>query len=117
MINAEDATLDYAYLTTTGRTSGQPREIEIWFAPSERGAFLLSGGRDRSHWVKNLVANPAVTLRIGDRTYRGTARIIDRTPEGDRARDLLFEKYSTRSSDDLRGWRDSSLPVAIDFEG
>lgn len=115
MISSDDATLDYAYLTTTGRTSGQPREIEIWFAATESGAFLLSGGRDRSHWVKNLMANPAVTLRIGDQTYSGTARLVDRTPEGDTARDRLFEKYSTRSKDDLRNWRDSSLPVAIDF--
>ena len=29
---------DYCYLTTTGRISGRPREIEIWFA-LERSAF------------------------------------------------------------------------------
>jgi hypothetical protein len=41
---------DFCYLTTTGRVSGHPHEIEIWFSlvPESRTLLMLSGGRDRS---------------------------------------------------------------------
>ena len=35
--------LDYCYLTTTGRHSGEPHRIEIWFALADGVAYLLSG--------------------------------------------------------------------------
>ena len=35
---------DFCYLTTTGRTSGKPHEIEIWFALRDGTLYLLSGG-------------------------------------------------------------------------
>src|SRR5919198_4125925 len=46
-----DAELDYAYLTTTGRVTGRPHEIEIWFALHAGTVYVLSGGGDRSDWV------------------------------------------------------------------
>ena len=55
----------YCYLTTTGRTSGEPREIEIWFGLDGESLYLMSGGRDRSHWVRNMRKEPAVTVRNG----------------------------------------------------
>ena len=48
----------YCYLTTTGRVSGEPREIEIWFGLEGATLYMLSGGRDRSDWVKNLLREP-----------------------------------------------------------
>jgi hypothetical protein len=62
---------DYCYLTTTGRVSGEPREIEIWFGLYGRTLYMLSGGRDRSNWVKNLIREPRVRVRIADRTWEG----------------------------------------------
>src|SRR3979490_810582 len=44
----------YCYLTTTGRVSGEPREIEIWFGLVGATLYLLSGGGDRSNWGRNL---------------------------------------------------------------
>ena len=49
---------DYCYLITTGRVSGQPREIEIWFALQGRTLYMLSGGRDRAQWVRNIQRQP-----------------------------------------------------------
>ena len=60
------ADLDYCYLTTTGRRSGEPHRIEIWFALADGTVYLLSGGGERSDWVKNLMASPEVVLEIGD---------------------------------------------------
>jgi deazaflavin-dependent oxidoreductase (nitroreductase family) len=123
---ANAADQDYCYLTTTGRVSGEPREIEIWFGlvlpqtasrPSGRDAtlYMLSGGGERSNWVKNLSREPAVSVRIGDLTRPGRARVVKDPDEVDRARRLLFDKYSARYAGDLDDWRRTALPIAVDF--
>ena len=110
---AEPGDLPFCYLTTRGRVSGRPHRIEIWFALHEGTAFLLSGGRDRSDWVRNLIADPQVELEIGGQTRTTTARIMDADGEEDAlARRLLVEKYRT-SADDLASWGRTSLPVAV----
>jgi deazaflavin-dependent oxidoreductase (nitroreductase family) len=107
---------DYCYLTTTGRVTGEPREIEIWFGLDGATVYLLSGGRDRSNWVRNLQRDPAVTVRIAGTTWPGRARIVEDADEDERARTLLVDKYTRRYSGNLDGWRRRSLPVAIDLE-
>jgi deazaflavin-dependent oxidoreductase (nitroreductase family) len=120
----------YCYLTTTGRVSGEPREIEIWFSlvqvvevrsaedewPRSWTVYMLSGGRDRSDWVRNLIRNPAVTVRIRDQQLSGRARIVEDRDEDSQARQLLYDKYSSGYSGDLTNWRTSSLPIAVDLE-
>ena len=104
----------YCYLTTTGRVSGQPREIEIWFGLSGETLFMLSGGRDRSNWVRNLARQPKVTVRIASQVFNGEARIVDEgTDEDALARRLLLEKYQPTSSSDLAEWGRTALPVAV----
>jgi deazaflavin-dependent oxidoreductase (nitroreductase family) len=74
----DEGTAPFCYLTTTGRVSGRPHTIEIWFALRDRTLYLLSGGRDRSDWVRNLLAHPEVTVRIGRRdapTLAARARV------------------------------------------
>lgn len=63
------------HVETVGRISGQPRLIEIWFAADPRldRIYLLSGGRDRVHWVRNIRQNGAVRVQIGDRWFTGHA--------------------------------------------
>jgi deazaflavin-dependent oxidoreductase (nitroreductase family) len=104
---------DFCYLTTRGRVTGSPHEIEIWFALGAPSIlYLMSGGRDRSDWVRNLMAQPTVTVRVRGTTYDATARVIEPTTDEDaRARSLLFEKYDDGS---LASWRDSALPIALD---
>ena len=110
-----NADLDYCYLTTRGRITGKPHEIEIWFALEGRTVYLLSGGSDRSDWVKNLRSTPEVTVRIDETTYSGQARVVEGGDEDERARSLLVEKYQPRYSGDLQDWRKRGLPVAIDL--
>jgi deazaflavin-dependent oxidoreductase (nitroreductase family) len=107
----------YCYLTTTGRVSGEPREIEIWFGLEGTTLYMLSGGRDRSDWVKNLMREPCVAVRIADRSFDGRARLVDDPDEDGLARRLLFEKYSPGYSGDLADWRARSLPIAVDLSG
>jgi deazaflavin-dependent oxidoreductase (nitroreductase family) len=110
------AEADYCYLTTTGRVTGRPREIEIWFALDGATVYLMSGGGSRSHWVRNLRRDPAVTVRIGDTTWTGRARIVEAPAEDGRARALVVDKYAPRYDGELEEWRRRALPVAIDLE-
>jgi deazaflavin-dependent oxidoreductase (nitroreductase family) len=106
------------YLETTGRVTGQPRLIEIWFAadPGRDRIYLLSGGRDRAHWVRNLRRKPAVRVRIGGRTFAGRAVEIEGGPDDSLARQLLVEKYEGADEPgSLSQWGRESLPVAIDL--
>jgi deazaflavin-dependent oxidoreductase (nitroreductase family) len=106
---------DYCYLTTIGRVSGSPHEIEIWFALEGHTLYLLSGS-DRSDWVRNLRAHPAVTVRIGEHTFTGQARIVHDDKEDLMVRYMLAEKYQEWSEDkSLSEWARTALPVAIDL--
>ncbi len=76
--------VDYLYLTTIGRTTGLPRQIEIWFVEHEGAYYLVSGGREQANWVQNIKANPAIEIRIGTREapmMSGSGRIIERDAE------------------------------------
>ncbi len=107
---------DVCYVTTTGRVSGLPRTIEIWFAFRTGTVFLLSGGGNRSDWVRNMQREPLVDVRIGDRSFCGRARIVDDAQERQLARELLFAKYQASYGGNLSAWRDAALPVAIDLD-
>jgi deazaflavin-dependent oxidoreductase (nitroreductase family) len=109
------ASESYCYLTTTGRVSGKPREIEIWFGLDGDTLYMLSGGRERSDWVKNLTRDPEVRVRIRDQSLQGTARIVTDQEEDARARRLLLEKYTAGYSGDLSDWGETALPVAVDL--
>ena len=93
--------------------SGDPHEIEIWFALADGVAYMLSGGGDRSDWVKNVLANPAVRIRLGDERRACIARTAMDADEDALARGLLVEKYRPRYSGDLDEWGRTSLPVAV----
>jgi deazaflavin-dependent oxidoreductase (nitroreductase family) len=113
--DSELAALDFCYVTTTGRRSGSPHTIEIWFALAGEHVYLLSGGGEVSDWVKNLKANPTVGVRLGDRDLICQARVVEDPEEDELARRLVAEKYAPRYSDDLEEWRRTALPVAIEL--
>lgn len=105
----------YLYLSTVGRRSGQAHRIEIWFAVHEGRVYLMSGGRDRSDWVRNLKVNPGVAVELRDTSHSGEARIIASGSADDRlARELLVTKYA-RPDNDLNEWGRNSLPIVIEF--
>jgi deazaflavin-dependent oxidoreductase (nitroreductase family) len=104
----------FCYLTTTGRVTGEPHRIEIWFAADGMRIYLLAGGRDRADWVSNLLRDPRCRVEIGAQVFSGQGRIVEGTAVDRIARDLVYEKY--RRDDDLEAWRESALPVAIDLQ-
>lgn len=106
----------YCYLTTTGRLTGQPHRIEIWFAINQDTLYMLSGGGNRSDWVKNLRRDPVVTVEIGAGKFQGRARVVTNPTEGERARALVYDKYAAGYQGDLTSWRRTSAPVGVDLE-
>ena len=104
---------DDCRLTTTGRRSGQPRRITIWFAAVGDVLYLLAGGREEAHWVRNLQADPLVRVEIRGRTYEGRGRVVEGEADDPVARDALAAKYGTKG---LTRWLRESLPVRIDLE-
>lgn len=90
----------FLYLTTTGRRSGRPREIEIWF--TRRGAryYVIAEHGERAHWVRNLRAKPAVSVRVGRRRFPGRARVVAATAE------RRLHETVRRTSEKKYGWGD-----------
>lgn len=107
---------DYCYLTTTGRVSGRPHEIEIWFGAKGSSIYLLSGGGDGSDWVKNLRKDPEVKVRIAKRYFDGTARLVQDEQEEMSARYMLAEKYQEwENGRTLSQWARTALVVGVDL--
>lgn len=101
----------FLYLTTTGRTSGSARSVEIWFVEDAKAFYIVSERRHDAGWVKNVEREPRVTFSVGTRDHRTSvapdtaarARIVDgsREPELARRVSALMEgKY---------GWSDGLI--------
>jgi|SRR5581483_625719 len=67
----------FLYLTTIGRRSGVPREIEIWFTEREGRYYIIAEHRDRANWVRNIRADDRVRIRVGGRELAARARPVD----------------------------------------
>jgi deazaflavin-dependent oxidoreductase (nitroreductase family) len=92
----------YLYLTTRGRKTGRPREIEIWFTHLEDRYFVIAEYAT-SQWLRNLQADPAVRIRISARNFAATARIVSPIEEPGLHRtiaELSEKKY---------GWGDGTV--------
>ncbi len=106
----------FCYLTTQGRKTGRPHEIEIWYGAAGDTIYMLSGGGRRSDWVRNLLENPGVSVRIGDVVRTGTARLVTDPVEDNLARRLLAAKYQGwKDGEEMSGWAQTAEAVAVDL--
>lgn len=111
------SSLPYAYVTTTGRRTGRSHTIEIWFVLLDRRVYLLSGGGRSSDWVRNLMADPNVLVRLGDATRRGVARPLEDSSEDDQIRRLMAGKYQGwKEGRPLSTWARTALLVEIELD-
>ena len=105
-MSAGSQELQFIYVTTRGRVTGKPREIEIWFVQSGDKLYILAEHFFKTQWVQNIQRNSRIRVRKGDREYNATARILDSEGDSDAwqmAQQLSREKY---------GWGEG-LPVEI----
>lgn len=107
------------YLETIGRVSGQPHEIEIWFAAEHDMIYLMAGGGMTSDWVRNLLSTPAVRFRVDGVWVQGTARLVTDPGQEMRVRRLVSGKYygvDPEGDGELPNeWSRTALPVIIDL--
>ena len=106
-----DRTID---ITTTGRKTGLPRRIEIWFHNLDGHLYItgLPGHRD---WYANMVANPEFTFHLkGSVKADLPARARPVTDETER-REVLSRIINGLGGDrDLEAWvKDSPLVEVV----
>ncbi|MDH3295993.1 MAG: nitroreductase/quinone reductase family protein [Acidimicrobiia bacterium] len=99
---ADDLTID---ITTTGRRSGQPQRIEIWFLNID-GRIFITGTPGPRDWLANLAADNRLIFHLKESTEAdldATAELV--TDETSRRRIFEHHKahwYRTQTSlDDL----------------
>ncbi|MBL8062474.1 MAG: nitroreductase family deazaflavin-dependent oxidoreductase [Anaerolineales bacterium] len=106
---------EYCYLTTRGRVTGKPHEIEIWFVVHEGALYIMSGGMDRSDWVKNLLKDPNVTLRIARQTFPAQASLLEDKVIEPLVRMKMAAKYNEwEEGRSLSEWARAALVVKFE---
>lgn len=99
-------------LTTTGRKSGKPRTVTIWYA-IDGGEVYLTGGKENPHWCRNLRAHPEVTIELRGRRFDGRARVVEDEEQARRVRALFPRKYLLARLSRLFGGYTASVPVEV----
>ena len=81
-------------LTTTGRKSGEPRAVKVWFVvmDAQRIAVQHVRGSD-ANWYRNLVKNPNVEIDLGDGPLRARATVVHGRAEINRILKRIRGKY------------------------
>ena len=102
---------EYCYLTTRGRKTGKPHLIEIWFVSYEGAVYLMSGGGHKSDWVKNLLKDPNVTLRIEGQTFPATASLLEDKVVEEMIRMAMAIKYNEWEGRSPSEWARTALVV------
>jgi deazaflavin-dependent oxidoreductase (nitroreductase family) len=100
------AKLQFIYVTTIGRKTGLEREIEIWFVERQGKFYILAEHFFKANWVRNIQNNPRLRVRLGDKTFSATGRLLDEAKDAQlwqAAQQLCRAKY---------GWGEG-LPVEI----
>ncbi|MFD3525568.1 nitroreductase/quinone reductase family protein [Streptomyces sp. NPDC058653] len=99
-------------LETTGRTSGQPRTTPVGGTRVGQEFWLVSEYGDKSQYVRNILADPRVRVRIKGTWHTGTAHPM---PEDDpRAR---LKSLPTGNSAMVRLVGTNLLTVRVDLDG
>jgi deazaflavin-dependent oxidoreductase (nitroreductase family) len=109
----------YAWLTTIGRRSGAERTVELWFGIGGDTVYFLAGGGEQAHWVRNALAHPEVSVRLGGGVFAGTARVPTAASEEEHnARRLLAAKYQGwHEGRPLSRWAATAFCLAVDLTG
>jgi deazaflavin-dependent oxidoreductase (nitroreductase family) len=88
-------------VTTTGRRSGNPHRIEIWFGMIDDTMYLISGNGAGADWYRNALANPRVTVDVGGHTFVARARAVTDADERRRVGEVMCEKYRWDGDDSI----------------
>ena len=124
----------FGVLTTTGRRSGKTRRKCVRAIRRGNKVYIVSIGGSRAAWMKNIRADPRVSVRIRGGTFAGSARELLDPAElelaitaysgtvnaFDYAECALWRKGrpSRAKIQDLhRGWFREGIPLVVGLDG
>jgi deazaflavin-dependent oxidoreductase (nitroreductase family) len=108
---------NYIHLTTTGRKSGEPRTVKLWFAISEGKIYLSHEGK-YADWMRNILKDNRVGFKIENIPFKGKARIVEDQGTFDVGKHALYLKYYGKASDDaVNDWFSESTVIEISVVG
>jgi deazaflavin-dependent oxidoreductase (nitroreductase family) len=110
---ARDRVID---ITTTGRKSGRPRRIELWFHNLD-GTIYLTGSPGKRDWYANLFAHPDFTFHLKQSVRADLpAHATPIVEEGARRAILSRIVQDVGRSEELEEWVEGSPLVEVTFK-
>jgi len=97
-------------ITTTGRASGEPRTVEIWYHRIG-GRYYITGWPGRRGWYANLLEDPRFVItftRSSNLTLTAVAQPITEPALRRQIIDAVFEIEGGRAHGDIDEWVESS---------
>lgn len=104
----------FIYLTTTGRKTGKPHRVELWFAAAGGIIYLSHEGRE-TDWMRNIKNNPEVNFEISGNKFVGKARYLQcDESEATKAKLALYLKYYGKAEERIiEDWFSLSTLILI----
>ena len=91
-----------ARLITTGRRSRVPRAVAVGYLVEPDGSLLVAARSEAADWARNLLADPACRVVVGERQFDAVAEPLGRDDHIRAIRGLIL-RYGTPSEDLGRG--------------
>jgi deazaflavin-dependent oxidoreductase (nitroreductase family) len=105
----------YALLETKGRKTGKPRRIPVGngLLKGTNTFWLISEYRTRAAYVRNILSDPEVRVKIGRRWHRGRATVLHDDDPHERQRQMnRFNSAAVR----FFGSEEDLLTVRMDLD-
>ncbi|MHC9295961.1 nitroreductase family deazaflavin-dependent oxidoreductase [Mycobacterium sp. LTG2003] len=111
VVNPVGRQLPITMLETIGRKSGQPRHTAVGGRVIDNQFWMVSEHGDRSHYVLNIKANPAVRVRVNGKWRTGVAHLL---PDDDAVARL--KKLPALNSAVVRAMGSDLLTIRVDLD-
>jgi deazaflavin-dependent oxidoreductase (nitroreductase family) len=96
-------------ITVTGRRSGRPITIPVWFVADEHALLLLPVNGSETQWYRNLEKDRAITIEAGTMRRDLRARLLKDTQAVREVIRHFREKYTP---EEIKRWY-KGLDVAV----
>ncbi len=103
-------------ITTTGRKSGQPRRVEIWFHNLD-GVLYITGLPGSRGWYANILADPCMTFHLKETATADLPARATPITSVEQKRDILRHICTKQGTLDQLEARVSGAPlIKVDLE-
>lgn len=107
-------------IVTTGRRTGAPHRVEIWFGVESGTLYPISGNGPTADWYRNMLAHPEVVVEVAGRACAGVARDVVDPSERRRCGELMGAKYVWGGDPSIgltyEAWCFDVPAIAIEFD-